>query len=207
MNLIVKSSDIVNLYRETFKQIYRLPDLENHPKNFKESSALLTLDNYKNENQINFDGKAVKSCFDYEQFVRDGNKMFELEAEHYSKVLFSSGKMDKALIQLNEFPDSKKAVVNLWKGNYKEVESDVPCVVYLWFKRSKGSLFMHAHLRANDAYKILLIDLHILTAIHRFVAEELNLEIGEYLHFVDSMHFYTRDKEDIDALYLKLING
>lgn len=66
------------------------------------------------------------------------------------------------------------------------------------------TLDMNCHMRANNAYKILLMDLHVETNLHEYVSRKLGLEKGTYHHIVDTLHFYHREKKEIDNLYKKL---
>ena len=77
-------------------------------------------------------------------------------------------------------------------------------MVYVWFRKQGDTLNMNCHMRANNAYKILLMDLHIGTSLHEYVSEELGLKKGIYNHFVDTLHYYKHEKQEIDSLYYKL---
>lgn len=59
-------------------------------------------------------------------------------------------------------------------------------------------------MRADDAYKILLMDIHIGTSLHVYVAKKLGLELGSYNHIVDSLHFYKEHEKYIEELHDKL---
>lgn len=203
--ILIKSKNITQLYKKSLIQVNNLPDLQSDPKNYKDTSAVLTLDEYKNEEFIGIKDKRFYSKFNYERFVPGGNELMKMELTHYNNLFFSNKSLNNIILHLKENPYSKKAVLNFWKSEYKD-ETEIPCVVYLWFRNRNGYLDMDCHMRANDAFRLVLMDVHIMTSIHQYVASELKLKKGSYYHFVDSLHLYERDRENIDKIIVQLQN-
>jgi thymidylate synthase len=75
---------------------------------------------------------------------------------------------------------------------------------YIWLRVNNNRLIMDCHMRANNAYKFLLINLDINNIIHSEASTRTNMPIGQYCHFVDSLHIYNNELESVKK-YLKLI--
>ncbi len=58
-----------------------------------------------------------------------------------------------------------------------------------------SNLHMSVTMRSNDAYMGLPHDVFCFTMLQEMVAKTLGLELGEYYHYVGSMHLYMSDIE------------
>lgn len=203
--LLIKSNDITKLYKNTLIKVNRLPNLEEDPKNYKDTPAVLILCKYESEPLMRIKDGKFHSEFSYEQFIPGGNELMKMEIDHYNNLFFANIRLDYLITHLRKNPYSKKAIINFWKYNYSE-RTDIPCVIYASFKKRNDALDMSCHMRANDAFRLLIMDIHIMTTIHQHVSDLLRIKKGSYHHLVDSLHFYKRDKENIDKLLLRL-NG
>lgn len=203
--LTVKSKIITKIYKKTLLQVSGMPILKLDPKNYKDTGALLILEKYRNERLVGIKNRKFYSNFNYEDLIPGGNELMEQEVKHYNKLFFLNQNLSRVILYLKENPYSKKAVLNFWKERYKD-EAEIPCVVYVWFRNRNGYLDMDCHMRANNAFRLVLMDIHIMTSIHKYVADKLKLKKGNYYHFVDSLHLYKRDKININKLISKLKN-
>lgn len=202
--IILKAKTPVELYLKTFLEVYKLPDLKGDPKNYKDTSALLTLENYQQDEGVVWDEKGFRSSFDYTNYIKEGKEQIKLEEEHYNEEFLQSGKLESFFKYFNEDETTKKGLINLWNNDHLDPNKPFPCLTYVWFRKKGDTLHMNSHMRANDAYKILIMDLHVGTSLHEYVANKLGLKKGIYHHFVDTLHFYHRNKPEIEALHKKL---
>jgi thymidylate synthase len=110
------------------------------------------------------------------------------------RLLAMRGKIDQfASIEklLTERPGSRRAVIQLFNAEDIATEhKDVPCTTTLQFHLRRGLLHMSATLRSNDAYWGLPHDVFCFTMLQEMMARRLGVEMGEYYHFVGSMHVY-----------------
>lgn len=89
---------------------------------------------------------------------------------------------------------SRQAVVSLWTGDELAGPSrDVPCTTTLQFLLRDHRLRLRVSMRSNDYWLGLPYDLMMFSCVHRAMADALNVEAGEYVHAVGSMHVYERD--------------
>ena len=90
---------------------------------------------------------------------------------------------------------SRRAVIQLYDAKDLLTDDDVPCTTSLQFHRRGEILHMSVTMRSNDAYLGLPHDVFCFTMLQELVAAELDLELGEYIHMVGSMHLYDWDRD------------
>lgn len=200
--IYAKCKSIDKAIKKTLKLLIKSSDLKGDPKNYKDSSAVIILENYEVEAKIGIQNKSFISEYDYDKLIPGGNNLMAVEISHYNKELLLSNKLQEIVEFLKKDRFSKKAVLMIWPGLEK---ASIPCVIYLWFRIKNNYLDMNCHMRANNAFSLFLMDLHVMTTIHNYVAQELNLPKGNYHHFVDSLHLYERERRLVENL-LKLDN-
>jgi thymidylate synthase len=87
--------------------------------------------------------------------------------------------------------NSRQAVIQLFDGtDLASAYRDVPCTCTLQFMVRDGRLSLTASMRSNDAYKGLPHDVFSFTMIQEIMARTLGVEVGDYTHFVCSLHVY-----------------
>lgn len=202
--IILEDRNPEELYKKAFLEVYKLPDLEGDPKNYKDTSAVLTLRDYKQDDGVVWDERGFRSNFDYTQYIKEGSEQIKLEVEHYYEEFIESGKLESFFKYFKSDVTTKKGLINLWANDHLDSEKPFPCLTYVWFRKSGNILHMNCHMRANDAYKVLIMDLHVGTSLHSYVATKLGLKKGIYHHFIDTLHLYHRNKPEIEALHKKL---
>jgi thymidylate synthase len=91
--------------------------------------------------------------------------------------------------------DSKRAVLPVFQASDLDDPgaASVPCLVGLHLLLREGRLQMVVYMRANDADRGLLADVHSFTMIQEFMARLLGVELGTYTHHVGSLHVAEDD--------------
>lgn len=51
-------------------------------------------------------------------------------------------------------------------------------------------LNMTVHIRSNDAYKAAFMNMYAFVELQSYVAEQIGVKVGEYIHIADSFHIY-----------------
>lgn len=92
---------------------------------------------------------------------------------------------------------SRRTVIQIYEAKDLLAEDgiDIPCTTTMQFHRRGGILHMSVTMRSNDAYLGLPHDVFCFTMLQELVAAELELELGEYIHMVGSMHLYDCDRD------------
>lgn len=102
-----------------------------------------------------------------------------------------SNQIENVIALLKKSSGSRRAVIQLF--NAEDIEQrypEIPCTTTLQFLCRDGRLHLSVTMRSNDAYFGLPHDVFCFTMIQEMVARALELELGEYYHYVGSMHIY-----------------
>ncbi|WP_236205826.1 thymidylate synthase [Pseudomonas tohonis] len=118
----------------------------------------------------------------------------------YGPRLMGAGKNNqlKTIIKiLSEKNTSRQAVVQLFDAkDILKPRKDIPCTCTLQFLVRKERLHMFTSMRSNDVYLGLPHDVFAFTMIQEILARSLGCEIGEYKHYVSSLHLYEKNFEE-----------
>lgn len=110
------------------------------------------------------------------------------------RIRNSIDQFDSIEALLRERPESKRAVIQLFNAeDIATHHKEIPCTTTMQFLLRNGHLHMSVTMRSNDAYFGLPHDVFCFTMIQEMIAKKLGVEVGKYIQFVGSMHFY-RDK-------------
>jgi thymidylate synthase len=102
--------------------------------------------------------------------------------------------LDNARRLLSTDPDSRQAVIQLFDPERDtRGHRDVPCTLGYRFFIRDGKLQMHTTMRSQDLWLGFPYDLFAATTLHELMASWLGVELGEYHHFVDSLHLYAEN--------------
>jgi len=92
---------------------------------------------------------------------------------------------------LTDNPSTKRAVIQLFDaGDVTRRFKEVPCTTTMQFFVRDGRLHMSVTMRSNDAYLGLPHDVFCFTMLQEMIARRLEYDLGEYYHYVGSMHVY-----------------
>ncbi|WP_047891743.1 thymidylate synthase [Micromonospora sp. RV43] len=109
---------------------------------------------------------------------------------------------ERVLRLLREESDSKRAAMIIMQPDElaDPANPDVACTLSLQFMLREGQLHMTAYMRGNDALIGLLGDTFSFTLIQEFAARELRVAVGQYAHYVGSMHINKLDIPKVTAI-------
>jgi len=114
---------------------------------------------------------------------------------------------EKLVEKLRKAPFSRRAQAITWQP-WKDLETEhPPCLQRLWFRIVEGKLVMHVHMRSNDALKAAYMNMYAFTELQKYVAKQLGVEVGRYLHIADSYHVYERDWKWFKAFVEQIKSG
>ncbi|GAA3048080.1 thymidylate synthase [Actinokineospora globicatena] len=120
----------------------------------------------------------------------------------YGNAIFGRDQWRTVVDQLRADPDSKRAVLQIFRGEELRVPAnpDVSCTLGLQLLIRDGALHAIGFMRANDAYRGMSSDVFSFTFLQEVMARELGLPVGEYVHSVGSLHVYDPDSRRVDAV-------
>lgn len=87
---------------------------------------------------------------------------------------------------------TRRAQAVTWQVWNDMTVDDPACLQRLWFRidQNTGRLNMNVHMRSNDAFKAAFMNMYAFSELQAELAEQLEVEPGEYIHVVDSFHIY-----------------
>lgn len=101
---------------------------------------------------------------------------------------------------LSEKKSSRQAVIQLFDSkDILKPHKDIPCTCTLQFLIRENKLHMFTSMRSNDVYLGLPHDVFAFTMIQEILARSLQCELGEYKHYVSSLHLYEKNFEEAEA--------
>ena len=109
------------------------------------------------------------------------------------KLPGSNFKVDQIALCIDELkktPHTRRAQAVTWQVWNDLGYEHASCLQRLWFRVENGKLNMCIHIRSNDAYKAAFMNMHAFTELQRWVAWQVGVEVGEYIHIADSFHIY-----------------
>lgn len=122
----------------------------------------------------------------------------------YSITPFEIDQLKECYDELKRDGDSRRPVVSLWNPAFEWNSSyrskDFPCNDMIMFKVREDKLNMTVTNRSNDIHLGLYnVNIAQFSFIQTFMAAWLEVEVGRYLHWSDSLHLYltTRPSSDI----------
>jgi thymidylate synthase len=209
--ITINASNLSEAWENSFCELYKKGFQNLDDELYRDESVLIEVKDPM-EKRYNKDYPSSEDLLkEYNNYIINGGNQGNVLDEHamYHKRLFgketiTNNQVDFIINLLKKNPTSKRAQANLWDCSIDQTASFTPCLQIIWVRVLYGKVELHAHMRANDAYKKALMNMNIFTTLQNFIANQLGLRVGRYIHYVDSFHFHNEDKEAIDALHKKL---
>lgn len=127
-------------------------------------------------------------------------------AETYSVDGLRSVDQIKYVVKtLQDDSTSRRAVMTIWdpaKECTIGTSKDFPCTGYIQFLIRDGRLDCSVTMRSNDLYwGASGINIYEFTYIQEMIANKLNIEVGTYYHYTQSLHIYRKFKDKVSTWY------
>lgn len=120
---------------------------------------------------------------------------------HRLRRQFGIDQVRRACDALDANPTSRQVVLQLWdaRSDLPHADgaprcADVPCNIVSLLKVRDGRLEWTQVMRSNDVHRGLPHNLVQFTVLQEVLAGWLDLEVGSYHHWSDSLHVYLKDK-------------
>lgn len=115
-----------------------------------------------------------------------------------------SRQIDGILKKIRNDVHTRQAVISIYSEEFNNYYGkDVPCTVLIQFKvrecnypSTSNILDMTIYMRSNDLVYGYCIDQFVFSLLQELVANELDMEVGTYVHHVNDLHIYE-DKFDM----------
>ncbi|WP_285425267.1 thymidylate synthase [Pseudomonas sp. efr-133-TYG-103a] len=137
----------------------------------------------------------------YSQYSDDGKTLngaygFRL------KQKFGYNQLSRAIELLKKTPSSRRAVITLYSPeDLVETQSlDIPCNTTIYVKIRNNKLDLTVLNRSNDLFKGIPYNVFVFNCIQKYIARNLNIELGIQRHFTDSLHLYESDLSKVKKI-------
>ncbi len=119
---------------------------------------------------------------------------------------FGFDQLEKAYCALQNTPESRQVVIQIYDtevdfpiNNGEPRAEDIPCNICSMVKVRHGRLEWSQIMRSNDVLLGMPYDFIQFTGLQEILAGWLELEMGTYNHYSDSLHLYSRDIPKVGA--------
>ena len=115
------------------------------------------------------------------------------------------------LSKLTQELTTRQAIIGLWNPNKDALmagSKDYPCTNILHFLVRDGKLDLTVFMRSNDIiWGFSSVNVFIFTTMQLFMANCLNIPLGNYFHIADSLHIYEKMYERAEKILDFIKNG
>ena len=148
----------------------------------------------------------------YKNFAADnGSNIYHGAYGYRLRVNYGIDQLEEAYNALKNAPENRQTVLLYWDPRKdfpregQRQSKDIPCNVCSLIKIRKNKLEWTQIMRSNDIIMGLPYNFVQFTSLQEILAGWLDVELGNYVHYSDSLHFYERDKNFICS-ETKIIN-
>lgn len=125
-------------------------------------------------------------------------KKFSMDGSNLTGTAYGpkiTEQLDGIIKLLKEFPDTKRAVMQIFDSRELSVKDniDVSCTLNLQFLLRNNKLNAIAFMRANDLYIGNVSDVFSFTMFLEYISKLLNVDTGSYYHVIGSSHIYEKN--------------
>ncbi len=106
--------------------------------------------------------------------------------------------MSQALEMIRKTPDSRRIIVNAWKVDEIEDMALPPCHTMFHFYVAKGRLSCQLYQRSVDSFLGLPFNIASYALLTHMVAQQADLDVGEFVWTGGDCHIYTNHLEQVD---------
>jgi len=92
--------------------------------------------------------------------------------------------------KLKESPYSRRAQATTWRPLVDPYHDDPPCLQRIFMRIKDGKLLMQTTWRSRDLFRAWEANVNGMIRIQKYVADQLDVEMGHYLDFSNSLHIY-----------------
>jgi len=108
--------------------------------------------------------------------------------------------------KLSEKPYSRRAQAITWRPLIDPYHHDPPCLQRIWMRIKDGKLIMQTTWRSRDLFRAWEANVNGMIRIQKMVADRLEVGMGHYLDFSNSLHIYGNTISEIKDILTRMRN-
>ena len=111
---------------------------------------------------------------------------------NYGWQMYRNDQLDYVVAKLKNEKDTRHAAISIYDcKEHKYYSKDTPCTYAIQFTIYNNVLNMSVLMRSNDLWYGVCNAQYCFSMIQKLVADELNIEVGEYYHYAHNFHLYN----------------
>ncbi|TXT56290.1 MAG: putative thymidylate synthase [Promethearchaeota archaeon] len=114
--------------------------------------------------------------------------------------------MNYIIDKLKKSPYSRRAQAITWRPLSDPYHDDPPCLQRIFMRIKQGKLMMQTTWRSRDLFRAWEANVNGMVRIQKRVAEELNVEMGHYVDFSNSLHIYGNSIPEVNDMLKRMKN-
>jgi len=118
---------------------------------------------------------------------------------------FGLDQLTRAYLTLKNKSESRQVVIQIWDSKIdfpddagQPIDMDIPCNICSMVKVKNGKLEWSQILRSNDIFLGVPHNFVQFTGLQEILAGWLDIEVGSYVQYSDSLHLYEKDADKIN---------
>jgi thymidylate synthase (methanogen type) len=108
--------------------------------------------------------------------------------------------------KLKQKPFSRRAQAITWRPLVDPFHSDPPCLQRIYMRIKDDQLIMQTTWRSRDLFRAWEANVNGMIRIQKYVADQLNVSVGHYLDFSNSLHIYGNTIEEVKDMLKRMKN-
>lgn len=136
----------------------------------------------------------------YARFAEPNGDAFGAYGGRIRQSYLTIDQIGGVLNALRRSSESRQAVIALWDPRdlthaVRRDKKDLPCTLTWQFSVDCAGLDMMTTMRSNDLWLGMPYDVFAFTCLQRLIADELQLQVGRYIHCVGDLHLYEKNAQ------------
>ena len=193
----------IDAYMQTFRYL-RATSQSSDEELLYEQPACIKVNEFSNESSVSLDLIKQTLVYDYDWrllFEQVRPELITEEIRYWNNELFGDDKrFDTIVDYLRNNLESKRAIVQFWKDEYKNLNGPAACLAAVFFRVDGNELHIHTHARASNASFLFFMDMQVMRAFQVAVANQIGKSAGDFIFFTDSLHAYKTESRELHDL-------
>lgn len=148
----------------------------------------------------------LKNLVDY-NLDKEISQQLQIDKIPIGVVNFPKINQIEYIIQkLKEKPYSRRAQAITWRPLVDPFHSDPPCLQRIYMRVKDEQLIMQTTWRSRDLFRAWEANVNGMIRIQKYVADQLNVEVGHYLDFSNSLHIYGNTIDELKDMLKRMKN-
>ena len=141
--------------------------------------------------------------FDLEKEISEqlGVKKIPMGAVNFPRV----NQIEYIIHKLKEKPYSRRAQAITWRPLVDPFHIDPPCLQRIYMRVKDDRLLMQTTWRSRDLFRAWEANVNGMIRIQKYVADELNIDMGHYLDFSNSLHIYGNTILEVKDMLKRMV--